>query len=106
MPSKIEAHINKIRAIFGELRSGLVQEKDRSLSLEMELNKVNEALAQLKLQNTDLTQQVYAMKNAASTNPQVIVESRPELSQRKEEEIDALVKEIEFCIQQLKDKNA
>jgi hypothetical protein len=46
------------------------------------------------------------MKNGQPTNQQVIMESNPEVSQRRKEEIDALVNEIEFCIQQLRNKHA
>lgn len=106
MPSKIEARIDRIRAILVDLKSALVQEQERVSALEVELNKANEMLAKVQLQNTDLTNQLIAMKDALSTNQQDIIHSTPELSHRREEEIDALVKEIEFCIRQLKDKNA
>lgn len=106
MPSKIEARIDRIRAILVDLKSALVQEQERANALEVELNKANERLAKVQVQNTDLTNQLIAMNDTLSTNQQDIIHSTPELSHRREEEIDALVKEIEFCIRQLKDKNA
>jgi chromosome segregation ATPase len=106
MPSKIEAQIDRIRAILVDLRSALIQEQARVSSLEVELNKANEMLAKVQLQNSDLTNQLMAMNDTLTTNQQDIIHSTPELSHRREEEIDALVKEIEFCIRQLKDKNA
>jgi chromosome segregation ATPase len=106
MPSKIEAQIDRIRARFIDLKVALVQERDRASALNLELNKVNVVMEQLKLQNSDLTSQLNAMKNGQPTNQQVIMESNPEVSQRRKEEIDALVNEIEFCIQQLRNKHA
>jgi predicted nucleic acid-binding Zn-ribbon protein len=106
MPSKIEARIDRIRAILVDLKLALVQEQERANALEVELNKANERLAKVQVQNTDLTNQLIAMNDTLSTNQQDIIHSTPELSHRREEEIDALVKEIEFCIRQLKDKNA
>lgn len=106
MPSKIEAQIDRIHAIFMDLKSSLIQERERVSALKTDLNKASEALEQVKLQNADLTRQLNAIQNAQPTNQQVIMETQPELFQRREEEIDALVNEIEFCIQQLKDKHA
>jgi predicted nucleic acid-binding Zn-ribbon protein len=106
MPSKIEARIDRIRAILVDLKLALVQEQERANALEVELNNANERLAKVQVQNTDLTNQLIAMNDTLSTNQQDIIHSTPELSHRREEEIDALVKEIEFCIRQLKDKNA
>jgi len=106
MPSKIEAQIDRIHAVFMDLKSSLIQERERVSALKLDLNKASEALEQVKLQNAELTRQLNAMHNAQPTNQQVIMEAQPEFSLRREDEIDALVNEIEFCIQQLKDKNA
>jgi len=106
MPSKLEAQIDRIRLILVDLKSALVQEKERANALESELIKVKENLAKVQLQNADLKDQLTAVNNSPSANQQVIMESNPEINQRREEEIDALVKEIELCIRQLKDKHA
>lgn len=106
MPSKIEAQIDRIHAVFMDLKSSLIQERERVAALKLDLNKASVALEQVKLQNAELTRQLNAMTNAQPTNQQVIMEAQPEFSHRREDEIDALVNEIEFCIQQLKDKNA
>ncbi|MFM2038276.1 MAG: hypothetical protein RL432_1215 [Bacteroidota bacterium] len=106
MPSKIEAQIDRIHAIFMGLKTSLIQERERVSALKMDLNKASEALELVKLQNAELTSQLNAIQNAQPTNQQVIMEAQPGLSHRREDEIDALVNEIEFCIQQLKDKNA
>jgi hypothetical protein len=106
MPSKIEAQIDRIHAVFMDLKSSLIQERERVSALKLDLNKASVALEQVKLQNAELTRQLNAMTNAQPTNQQVILEAQPEFSHRREDEIDALVNEIEFCIQQLKDKNA
>lgn len=106
MPAKLEAQIDRIRVILFDLKSALVQEKERANALENELIKVKENLAKVQLQNADLTNELTAVNNSPSTNQQVIKESNPEINHRREEEIDALVKEIELCIRQLKDKHA
>ena len=61
MPSKIGARIDRIRAILVDLKSALVQEQERANALEVELNKANERLAKVQVQNTDLTNQLIAM---------------------------------------------
>lgn len=106
MSSKIHAQIDNLRAIFVEMKSGLINERQRSKALSEDLNKANEAAEQLKLRNAELTSQLEELQNASNTNRQDVKDSASQHLERREDEIDALVKEIEFCIQQLKDKHA
>jgi hypothetical protein len=106
MSSKIDAQIDRIRSIFADLKTGLMQEQEKSKALSLELQRVKDTMEHLKLQNLEHTNKRSEFPAASSTNLQDIKVHSAEIIHRREAEIDALVKEIEFCIRKLKNKHA
>ncbi|HBW86790.1 MAG TPA: hypothetical protein DEF82_08670 [Crocinitomicaceae bacterium] len=106
MESHIDSQIDRIRAIFYKLKADIVQEQERSAALEIEAKRLVEELSFEKQKTKELQRQVESLMDRISTNEQEVNPDSSEKIFRKDEEIDALVREIEFCIQKLKNKHA
>ncbi|MES2798908.1 MAG: hypothetical protein V4638_02750 [Bacteroidota bacterium] len=102
MTSKIQQLINDISRKQSDLQK-------RSLALNVEKDQLAVELSQLKSENQALKDQMEShlaqiadLKNELATEKIQVVEKTVVSTKRNDEEIDELVKEIEFCINQLK----
>jgi hypothetical protein len=106
MESYIDSQIDRIKTIFYKLKANIVLEQERSAALEIEAKRLGEELSFEKLKTKELESQVESLMQQSSANKQEVNLNPSEKFSRKDEEIDALVREIEFCIQKLKNKHA
>ena len=101
MTENIQHSISEIRTKALRFRDELIAVKEQNVQLQQELLSVSEKLSvlnselnRLQTENIELKAEMDAMKSQ-------VVDS-PKNHSRSEEEIDELVKEIEYCIGQLK----
>ena len=99
MTSEIKAYIDRIQAKVQHLNTLLVTERERSGSLLAEVSRLNEVvdnqdseLKKLQSDYDELTAKLSEEREPVSMEP-------------NELDVDALVREIDFCIQQLKIAN-
>jgi hypothetical protein len=101
MTDTIQKIIEKIRSKSIEINNQLIKEREKNTTLESENVSLKAQLTgmadALKVLNVEMSE----LKIALETAKNQVVET-PISKNRKEEEIDELVKEIEYCISQLK----
>jgi chromosome segregation ATPase len=101
MADRINELINNIREKVSQLRSQLSVEKNKTESLQEEVN-------QLKLQLTSKKNEVETLESKIVNLQSDIVKAKEQSVNHSteanvsDEQIDELVKEIEYCIGQLK----
>src|SRR4051812_48996250 len=100
MTSEIKAYIDQISAKAHELHTLLVAERERSGSLLSEVSRLNDVVGTQR-NELDLLKQELESVTAKLTEER---EQVPHI-QNNGLDVDALVKEIDFCIQQLKIAN-
>lgn len=102
MTSEIKTYIEQIAGKTRLLHHLLVAERERSASMLQEVSRLNEVVEQQE-------QMIASLQNELTTVQTKLTEQREQVqeipSSTKEFEIDGLVKEIDFCIQQLKIAN-
>jgi chromosome segregation ATPase len=102
MTSEIKTYIEQIAAKSRQLHQLLVAERERSASMLQEVSRLNEVVEQQE-------QTIFSLQNELTTVQTKLTEQREQVqeipSSTKEFEIDGLVREIDFCIQQLKIAN-
>jgi hypothetical protein len=102
MTSEIKSYIEQIRAKAQLLHQDMVLERERSASMLTEISRLKEEIAQQALQ-------ISVLKDDLQMANHQLIEKREQVQvssfSRKDSEIDVLVKEIDFCIQQLKIAN-
>jgi DNA-binding protein H-NS len=102
MTSEIKAYIQEITVKTQTLHQKLVAERERSSSMEAEISRLNAVIAQheeamenVKLELQELKTAQLAKQDAQESNDENVSDVY----------IDGLVREIDFCIQQLKIAN-
>lgn len=101
MSERINNLINNIREksiLLGEKLS--IQEKENK-DLESHAKVLRDELDSLRLENEDLKEQIISLQNDVQAKSEQSISISNETSV-SDEKIDELVKEIEFCIGQLK----
>ena len=102
MTSEIKTYIEQIAGKSRQLHHLLVAERERSASMLQEVSRLNEVVEQQE-------QVILSLQNELTIVQTKLTEQREQVqeipSSTKEFEIDGLVKEIDFCIQQLKIAN-
>ena len=102
MTEKIQQIIDEIRHKMAALDHQLKEVRATNVSLQAELTESNNQLEKSKMEGENLSEALNELKSALETaNNQVVEVDRPTQG-RKDDEIDELVKEIEYCISQLK----
>jgi chromosome segregation ATPase len=102
MTSELKSLIEHIGAKSRQLHQSLVAERERGRSMTDEINRLNSEISEYQAQKKAMEEELHHL--------------RLELNQAREQvqappvstngvEIDVLVKEIDFCIQQLKIAN-
>lgn len=102
MTEKIQQIIDDIRLKMAGLDHQLKEVRANNAVLQAELNESNIQLEKSKKEGENLIDAVNELKVALeAANNQVVEVDRPAQG-RRDDEIDELVKEIEYCISQLK----
>jgi predicted nucleic acid-binding Zn-ribbon protein len=106
MTTDISNYISQIRAKAQSLHHELVEERMRASNLANEVSRLNSELAHFQEASERMQQENAQLKSElAEKREQVQVSSEAAVPHMRTEEIDVLVKEIDFCIQQLKIAN-
>ena len=101
MTDRIQHIIEEIRLKSKALHHQLLEEREKNNALQAEVQLLNERLHHKNQQEEKNLAEIAALKlEMETTKSQVIEIERPQ--GKKDEEIDELVKEIEYCISQLK----
>lgn len=105
MTPNIEAQISRLRAVFLRLKNALDEMTAVKGEIEKERNALATEISELKGINNTLGKEVLQLKQTLEKQQmQGIEKSDLAIKGRNDDEIDALVKEIEHCITQLKNR--
>lgn len=103
MTKEFRTYIEQIRDKSRELHQNLVVERERCSSLTAEVTRLEGLLQESTTTIAELRAQSEELQQLLNEQREQVHQSELELS--KDQEIDGLVKEIDFCIQQLKIAN-
>ncbi|MBP5995874.1 MAG: hypothetical protein KA736_09265 [Crocinitomicaceae bacterium] len=102
MTEKIQYTIQEISRKAVRIGEALRSERSKNEILQEEIDRNKEELAKELTANTHLKAEIESLKSALHLAENKVVEVPAPVIGRTEQEIDELVKEIEFCIEQLK----
>jgi septation ring formation regulator EzrA len=102
MTEKIQDTIQEISRNAVRIGEALRSERSKNEILQEEIDRNKEELAKELTANTHLKAEIESLKSALHLAENKVVEVPAPVIGRTEQEIDELVKEIEFCIEQLK----
>ena len=102
MTEKIQDTIQEISRKAVRIGEALRSERSKNEILQEEIYRNKEELAKELTANTHLKAEIESLKSALHLAENKVVEVPAPVIGRTEQEIDELVKEIEFCIEQLK----
>jgi RNase H-fold protein (predicted Holliday junction resolvase) len=101
MNARIQQIIDEIKAKSLSMHVVLQNERAKSLNQQLEIDRLKVELDDLKINHGDVLSQVNLLQaQLEETKGQVV--SGSDVPKRNNEEIDELVKEIEYCINQLR----
>jgi chromosome segregation ATPase len=101
MTERIQQIIGTIRTKMVQMHAQLVASREKYALLETDFLSLKSQLDALQQSNNELKEKLSDVELQLITAKEQVV-STPFSVSRKEEEIDELVKEIEYCISQLK----
>lgn len=105
MTLEIEAQISRLQGVFHQLKSKLDFEIEVNKGLRDEIKNLNVNLENINSQNREMQRLTSELKGQLEQkNTQESIPTENTGIFRNSDEIDALVKEIEYCISQLKNK--
>jgi hypothetical protein len=102
MTEQIEKSIEQILEKVTSLHLDLQNEKSRNAALLLEFDKVKANLFTATEREFMLNTEIETLKSALHLAENKVVELPVQTPGKREEEIEELVKEIEYCIEQLK----
>jgi chromosome segregation ATPase len=102
MTEQIEKSIEQILEKAKALHIDLQSERSRSESLSLEIDKMKVELFTATEREFMLNTEIETLKSALQIAENKVVEVPVQTLGKREEEIEELVKEIEYCIEQLK----
>lgn len=102
MTEKIQDTIQEISRKVVQIGEALRTERSKNEILQGEINRKEELLAAEAAAISLLKEENESLKSALHLAENKVVEVPVAVKGRNEQEIDELVKEIEFCIEQLK----
>jgi hypothetical protein len=102
MTERIQHSMNEIRAKALEIHNELVQERIKNQILQTQILEMEERLKSAKHKENECLAAIDQLKLDLEVTKNQIVEVSAPQNGRNEEQIDELVKEIEYCIGQLK----
>jgi hypothetical protein len=102
MTEQIEKSIEQILEKVTSLHLDLQNEKSRNVALLLEFDKIKANLFTATEREFMLNTEIETLKLALHMAENKVVELPVQTPGKREEEIEELVKEIEYCIEQLK----
>ncbi len=102
MSEKIHQFINEVRQNFANLNESLLAEKTKNQELISELSSLKKQVEDLLSENEGLKNEVDELKRQKSDEVEKFNIQTSQDSMISDERIDELVKEIDYCIGQLK----
>ncbi|MBM3185948.1 MAG: hypothetical protein FJZ67_06575 [Bacteroidetes bacterium] len=102
MTEQLEKSIEQILEKAKSLHLDLQNERSRSASLSLEIDKMKAELFTATEREFMLSTEIETLKSALQIAENKVVEVPVQTIGKREEEIEELVKEIEYCIEQLK----
>lgn len=102
MTEQIQHIIDSIRLKCKTLHEKLVSERSIRIEQEAEITTLKSEIAILKNQNSQMEQEKEKLKLELETLIQKEIDEKDSVVNNRNEEIDDLVREIEHCINQLK----
>jgi septation ring formation regulator EzrA len=102
MTEQIEKSIEQILAKAKALHLDLESERSRNGALLLEIDKIKAELFTATEREFMLNTEIETLKSALHLAENKVVEVPVQSLGKREEEIEELVKEIEYCIEQLK----
>ncbi len=102
MTEKIQDTIQEISRNILRIGEALRSERSKNAVLQEEINRKNEQLAAEANAISLMKEEIESLKSALHLAENKVVEVPVPVKGKNEQEIDELVKEIEFCIEQLK----
>jgi predicted nucleic acid-binding Zn-ribbon protein len=107
MTPKIDTQIAQLKTIFHQFKAKIEQERKTVEQLNVELEDAKKEVKRLTISHQSFKQEITRLTALAEANKkqQAIEPNLFSGYSRNEAEIDALVKEIDFCIAHLKNNN-
>ena len=102
MTDNIQKIIDQILSKSNFLHKIVLEERDKNSHLNIEIERLNKLLSEKNEECLLLSKNLDSVQSALSLTENKVIENPGQTIGKSEQEIDELVKEIEFCIQQLK----
>ena len=102
MTDNIQKIIDQILSKSNFLHKIVLEERDKNSHLNIEIELLNKLLSEKNEECLLLSKNLDSVQSALSLAQNKVIENPVHAIGKSEQEIDELVKEIEFCIEQLK----
>ncbi|NBW30360.1 MAG: hypothetical protein EBR35_03785 [Flavobacteriales bacterium] len=102
MTEEIQKIIDQIHSKSKALHKVVLEERDKNGHLNSEIERLNKLLSEKNEEVFSLSKNLDSVQLALSLAENKVIENPVQTIGKNEQEIDELVKEIEFCIEQLK----
>jgi septal ring factor EnvC (AmiA/AmiB activator) len=102
MTDNIQKIIDQILSKSNFLHKIVIEERDKNSHLNIEIERLNKLLSEKNEECLLLSKNLDSVQSALSLTENKVIENPGQTIGKSEQEIDELVKEIEFCIEQLK----
>lgn len=102
MTDNIQKIIDQILSKSNFLHKIVLEERDKNSHLNIEIERLNKLLSEKNEECLLLSKNLDSVQSALSLAQNKVIENPGQNIGKSEQEIDELVKEIEFCIEQLK----
>ncbi len=102
MTDNIQKIIDQILSKSNFLHKIVLEERDKNSHLNIEIERLNKLLSEKNEECLLLSKNLDSVQSALSLAENKVIENPGQTIGKSEQEIDELVKEIEFCIEQLK----
>ena len=102
MTEEIQKIIDQIHSKSMTLHKVVLEERDKNGHLNSEIERLNKLLSEKNEEVFSLSKNLDSVQSALSLAENKVIENPGQAIGKSEQEIDELVKEIEFCIEQLK----
>jgi hypothetical protein len=102
MTDNIQKIIDQILSKSNFLHKIVLEERDKNSHLNIEIERLNKLLSEKNEECLLLSKNLDSVQSALSLTENKVIENPGQTIGKSEQEIDELVKEIEFCIEQLK----
>jgi hypothetical protein len=102
MTDNIQKIIGQILSKSNFLHKIVLEERDKNSHLNIEIERLNKLLSEKNEECLLLSKNLDSVQSALSLTENKVIENPGQTIGKSEQEIDELVKEIEFCIEQLK----